>query len=70
MLYRGWTDDAPGTEIQNGGVAAGPHNYWSDGFDNPEHRIDKIGVLVGIRRLAARLPDREVYVQISAPSQR
>lgn len=21
-------------------------NYWSDAFDNPEHRIDKIGVLV------------------------
>ena len=25
-------------------------NYWSDEFDNPEHRIDKIGVLVGSRR--------------------
>lgn len=24
-------------------------NYWSDEFDNPEHRIDKIGVLVAIR---------------------
>lgn len=24
-------------------------NYWADEFDNPEHRIDKIGVLVGIR---------------------
>lgn len=24
-------------------------NYWSDEFDNPEHRIDKIGVLVGRR---------------------
>ncbi|WP_241248099.1 class E sortase [Nocardioides turkmenicus] len=147
--YRGWTDDAPGTEIQNGGVAASPYgprggtgpggignyqvtahrlsstraflrlpelrrgdrvsvrteeatyvyritgtretsfrseaslraqrapvpgkpgvaptramitlstcatpedhaagNYWSDEFDNPEHRIDKIGVLVAIR---------------------
>jgi sortase A len=23
--YRGWTDDAPGTEIQNTGVAASPH---------------------------------------------
>lgn len=23
-------------------------NYWSDEFDNPEHRIDKIGVLVRI----------------------
>ena len=23
-------------------------NYWSDRFDNPEHRIDKIGVLVRI----------------------
>ena len=144
--YRGWTDDAPGTRIQNRGVAASPHgprggvgpgglgnyqvtahrtssteafrrlpvlrvghravvraggvryvyeirrtratsfrssrslaeqraavpgqpgaaptqafltlstcatpedhadgNYWSDEFDNPEHRIDKIGVLV------------------------
>lgn len=144
--YRGWTDDAPGTEIQNRGVAASPHgrrggvgpggvgnyqvtahrtssskafanlpslrrgdhivvdaggvrfvyeirrtretsfrsprslaeqraavpgrpdaapvkafitlstcatpedhakgNYWADKFDNPEHRIDKIGVLV------------------------
>jgi len=21
-------------------------NYWSDRFDNPEHRIDKVGVLV------------------------
>ncbi|NYI76982.1 sortase domain-containing protein [Nocardioides panzhihuensis] len=147
--YRGWTDDAHGTEIQNGGVAASPHgprggtgpggignyqvtahrlsstraflrlpelergdrvrvrteeatyvyritgtretsfrsaaslraqraavpgkpgqeptramitlstcatpedhaagNYWSDEFDNPEHRIDKIGVLVAVR---------------------
>ena len=25
-------------------------NYWSDEFDNPEHRIDKIGVLVATRR--------------------
>lgn len=25
-------------------------NYWSDEFDNPEHRIDKIGVLVGSLR--------------------
>jgi sortase A len=24
-------------------------NFWSDEFGNPEHRIDKIGVLVGIR---------------------
>jgi sortase A len=24
-------------------------NYWSDEFDNPEHRIDKIGVLVDSR---------------------
>jgi sortase A len=24
-------------------------NYWSDRFGNPEHRIDKIGVLVGVR---------------------
>lgn len=147
--YRGWTDDAPGTEIQNGGVAASPYgrrggtgpggignyqvtahrlsstqaflrlpelrrgdrvsvrteeatyvyritgtretsfrseaslraqrapvpgrpgeeptramitlstcatpedhavgNFWSDEFDNPEHRIDKIGVLVAVR---------------------
>jgi sortase A len=147
--YRGWTDDAPGTEIQDGGRAASPHgprggtgpggtgnyqvtahrlsstaaflrlpelergdrvrvrtedatyvyritgtretsfrspaslraqraavpglpgreatramitlstcatpedraagNYWSDEFGNPEHRIDKIGVLVAVR---------------------
>jgi len=25
-------------------------NYWSDRFHNPEHRIDKIGVLVGTRQ--------------------
>jgi sortase A len=25
-------------------------NYWSDRFHNPEHRIDKIGVLVDVRR--------------------
>jgi len=25
-------------------------NYWSDEFGNPEHRIDKIGVLVATRR--------------------
>lgn len=24
-------------------------NFWSDRFGNPEHRIDKIGVLVGER---------------------
>ena len=24
-------------------------NYWSDQYDNPEHRIDKIGVLVATR---------------------
>jgi sortase A len=24
-------------------------NYWADEFDNPEHRIDKIGVLVAVR---------------------
>ena len=28
----------------------GEGNFWSDEFGNPEHRIDKIGVLVGIRR--------------------
>ena len=27
-------------------------NYWSDRFDNPEHRIDKIGVLVSIKELS------------------
>ena len=26
-------------------------NYWADEFDNPEHRIDKIGVLVRTRSL-------------------
>ncbi len=25
IAYEGWTDDAPGTEIQNGGVAASPY---------------------------------------------
>ena len=25
-------------------------NYWSDRFHNPEHRIDKVGVLVATRR--------------------
>jgi sortase A len=25
-------------------------NYWADEFDNPEHRIDKIGVLVAVRQ--------------------
>ncbi|HET7195357.1 MAG TPA: sortase [Nocardioides sp.] len=25
-------------------------NYWADEFDNPEHRIDKVGVLVGTHR--------------------
>ena len=29
-------------------------NYWSDEFGNPEHRIDKIGVLVRTSRLGAR----------------
>ena len=24
-------------------------NYWADEFDNPEHRIDKVGVLVEVR---------------------
>jgi sortase A len=24
-------------------------NYWKDQFGNPEHRIDKVGVLVGTR---------------------
>ena len=24
-------------------------NYWSDEFGNPEHRIDKVGVLVAVR---------------------
>ncbi len=152
LPYRGWTDDAPGTRIQDGGVAASPHgprggtgpggvgnyqvtahrlsstrafehlprlrrgdrvqveadgvrytyevrgtrstsfrsarslraqraavpgrpgrtasramitlstcatpedhaagNYWADEFDNPEHRIDKIGVLVASRLIS------------------
>lgn len=26
-------------------------NFWADRFDNPEHRIDKIGVLVASRKL-------------------
>jgi sortase A len=25
-------------------------NFWADEFDNPEHRIDKVGVLVGTHR--------------------
>jgi sortase A len=29
-------------------------NYWSDEFHNPEHRIDKIGVLVSSRPVPAR----------------
>jgi sortase A len=24
-------------------------NYWADRFGNPEHRIDKIGVLTDVR---------------------
>jgi sortase A len=24
-------------------------NFWSDRFDNPEHRIDKVGVLTEVR---------------------
>ena len=24
-------------------------NFWADEFDNPEHRIDKIGVLTDVR---------------------
>jgi sortase A len=24
-------------------------NYWADEFDNPEHRIDKVGVLIAVR---------------------
>lgn len=28
-------------------------NYWADEFDNPEHRIDKIGVLVASRPVTA-----------------
>ena len=28
-----------------------PGNFWADEFDNPEHRIDKIGVLVARRTL-------------------
>ncbi|WP_328988425.1 class E sortase [Kribbella sp. NBC_01245] len=24
-------------------------NFWKDEFDNPEHRIDKVGVLVGVK---------------------
>ena len=28
-------------------------NFWSDEFDNPEHRIDKIGVLVDVRQVEA-----------------
>ena len=24
-------------------------NYWADEYGNPEHRIDKIGVLMGVR---------------------
>ena len=27
-------------------------NFWADEFDNPEHRIDKIGVLVAVRDIA------------------
>lgn len=27
-------------------------NFWSDEFGNPEHRIDKIGVLVAVRPLS------------------
>ncbi len=26
-------------------------NYWSDEFHNPEHRIEKIGVLRSVRRV-------------------
>lgn len=32
-------------------------NYWSDRFGNPEHRIDKIGVLVHVRRAETSRPD-------------
>jgi sortase A len=32
-------------------------NYWSDQFGNPEHRIDKIGVLVAVRPTGATRDD-------------
>ena len=33
-------------------------NFWSDRFGNPEHRIDKVGVLVAQRRTGDRPPGR------------
>ena len=31
-------------------------NFWADEFDNPEHRIDKIGVLTATRPAYPPLP--------------
>ena len=33
-------------------------NFWADRFDNPEHRIDKIGVLVRSRPLSGEAARR------------
>ena len=37
-------------------------NYWSDEFDNPEHRIDKIGALVEHQAGGGRVPARDEQV--------
>ena len=33
-------------------------NYWADEFGNPEHRIDKIGILVDVRPVRRNGPGR------------
>jgi sortase A len=42
-------------------------NYWSDRFGNPEHRIDKVGVLVRTSELRAR-KDRHTSRQPLRPA--
>ena len=65
--YRGWTDDAPGTRIQNGGVAASPHGprggVGPGGVGNYQVTAHRTSSTEAFRDLPSLRPGHRVVVE-------
>ena len=65
--YRGWTDDAPGTEIQNNGLAASPHGprggTGPGGIGNYQVTAHRLSSTRAFVRLPELQPGDQVHVR-------
>lgn len=66
--YRGWTDDAPGTEIQDGGIAASPFGprggVGPGGIGNYQVTAHRLSATQAFLRLPELRVDDRVFVSV------